>query len=421
VSADLDVYLHRQKVGQLRLQASRRFEFQYAPAWCDNPHAVPLSLSLAVRAEPYGDELARPFFANLLPEAELRRAIARRLGLSEQNDFALLEAIGGECAGAVSVIPQGSELPGQRGYRTLDKAGLEALVADLPKHPMLAGEEGVRLSLAGVQDKIPVYYDGKQVSIGLGDSPSSHILKPPIARIPHTVENEAFCMQLAARMGLPVPEVTLLEAGQRLYLVQRYDRVADSEGNIQRLHQEDFCQALSVPPDAKYEKEGGPGLQQCFDLVREHSIQPVVDLKHLLNWVVFNYLIGNADSHGKNLSLLLTDQGPRLAPFYDLLCTAVYDELTDRLAMRIGGEDRPDWIIARSWQQFAQEVGMGFKLVEQTLTKMSAGILEEARDLANDLARNAEESNFYAGIMEVIEQRVKKINRAFAVVEGGGK
>lgn len=133
-----------------------------------------------------------------------------------------------------------------------------------------------------------------------------------------------------------------------------------------------------------------------------------------MNWLVFNYLIGNADSHGKNISLLLTEQGPKLAPFYDLLCTKLYAELTDRLAMRIGGEDRPDWIIARKWQELAEEISMGFRLVEQTLNKMAGQIGQQAGQLAAELSTNKDDEAFYQRIIDIIEQRKQKIERAFA-------
>ncbi len=188
----------------------------------------------------------------------------------------------------------------------------------------------------------------------LGAYPSSHILKPNMPDHEDTVINEAFCMRLAANMGLSVPKVEIRFLDHlQVYIIERYDREIADQGNLVRIHQEDFCQALGVPPDAKYEKEGGPGLAQCFALIRTYSTQPAADVKKLLAWVAFNYLIGNADAHAKNISLLLPEEGPRLAPFYDLMCTAVYPALTDRMAMSVGGKGDPKWIIARYWEQFA--------------------------------------------------------------------
>ena len=411
----LSIYLNSAFVGQLWLDEERRFVFQYNGTWLSDPDAIPLSLSLPLQAEafdsPVGKSKARAFFSNLLPEAELRSNIAKRLGLSEKNDFALLEAVGGECAGAVTILPDGVELSGRVDYRELDDDALNSLIKDLPRRPMLAGEQGIRLSLAGVQNKLPVYYDGRHISLPLGEAASSHILKPPIQHYTHTVENEAFCMRLAHRLALPVPAITLLYKDTSLYLIDRYDREIGGDGKVIRHHQEDFCQALGVAPDIKYEKEGGPSLQACFELVRQNSIQPVIDIRAMLDWVVFNYLIGNADGHAKNISLLLTAQGPVLAPFYDLLSTAVYPDLTDRLAMKIGDEDRPNWIIERRWRQFAADVGVGFKIVCETLLKMSAGIHDEALAEADAFYSEHAHCEIVENIHAVIEERCKKINR----------
>lgn len=206
----LTVYLNATRVGQLQLDAQRRFVFQYDAAWLADANAVPLSLSLPLRAEPYENDSARPFFSNLLPEAQLREAIARKLGLSETNDYGLLEAIGGECAGAVSLYPDQSQPVSGGNYQPLDEQALHTLIEQMPKHPMLAGEGGMRLSLAGVQNKLPVYFDGHSVSLPQGAMPSSHILKPAIREYQNSVFNEAYCMQLAKAVGLTVPEVTLL-------------------------------------------------------------------------------------------------------------------------------------------------------------------------------------------------------------------
>ena len=413
MSDELNVYLREQRVGRLWLEGGR-FAFEYDEAWLASDQSIPLSLRLPLQTEVFDDERARPFFANLLPESELRRMVARKLGLSEKNDFALLEAVGGECAGAVSLLPEETEPTGKGRYRTLNDGALNSLIDELPGRPMLAGEEGIRLSLAGAQNKLPVYFDGKQVSLPMGTASSSHILKPPIERYPDSVYNEAFCMQLAQRVGLSVPTTRILHKAQPLYLVDRYDRRRLPDGTLERVHQEDFCQALGIPPDQKYEKEGGPSLQQCFELVREASVMPVADAKALLYWVVFNFLIGNADAHGKNISLLLAEDGPQLAPFYDLMSTAVYPELAQRHAMRIGGEDRPDWIIERRWQAFAEEAGIGYKLVRQTLLEMKDQVSEEAAALAADFEKVYGKVGIIGKILSIIEHRKNKIANMLA-------
>lgn len=417
MSSFLNVYLRGDKVGRLWLDVGRRFVFQYDSIWLASKEAVPLSLGLPLQTAVFEGDQARPFFANLLPESDLRRMIARKLGLSEQNDFALLEAVGGECAGAVSLLPDDALPVGEGSYRALDDEELNALIADLPKRPMLAGEQGIRLSLAGAQNKLPVFFDGEHVSLPMGTAPSSHILKPPIAQYPDTVQNEAFCMQLAARVGLPVPELTILHKAEPIYLITRYDREQDTQGNIVRLHQEDFCQALGIAPDMKYEKEGGPTLKACFDLLRAQSIQPVLDLRVLLEWVVFNYLIGNADAHAKNISLMLTAQGPKLAPFYDQMSTAVYPELANKLAMKIGGEDRPDWVIARRWEQFAKDIGIGFKLVRQTVLSLSGTLQAEAAEQAEVFQQEHGHCEITNQILAVIKQRCSNVTRALTAAE----
>lgn len=417
MTASLVVFLRGEMVGQLSVERSRDFVFTYDAAWLASPTAMPLSLRLPLREEPYPDEAARPFFANLLPESDLRRAIVRRLGLSEQNDFALLEAVGGECAGAVSLLQEGMQPTGNGDYRALSDDELNDLIEELPRRPMLAGEAGIRLSLAGAQNKLPVLFDGRRVSVPLGDAASSHILKPPIERYPYTVENEYFCMRLAAQVGLAVPEVTILHKRRSLYLVARYDRTRTEEGAVERIHQEDFCQALGIAPDQKYEKEGGPGLPQCFKLLRESSVQPVIDVRALLDWVIFNYLVGNTDAHGKNISLLLAGQGPQLAPFYDLMCTAIYPELTERLAMKIGGEDRPDWVIVRRWQDFAGSVGIGYKLVRQRLEHLKEALPSAATDLMQEPAIAEHPCEVYTQISAIIRQRSDKITRVLGLKE----
>ncbi len=191
-----------------------------------------------------------------------------------------------------------------------------------------------------------------------------------------TVENEAFCMALARAVGLDVPRSFIHQHdATRVFVIKRYDRANAKDGTI-RLHQEDFCQALRIPPEFKYESEGGPSLAACFKLLRRTSVRSGKDVLSLLDWVIFNYLIGNSDAHGKNISLLLLPEGPILAPFYDLLSTRIYAHcgLTERLAMTIGGENEPDKIRKEQWESFAIEVGVKPSLVLKRIAEMARRI-----------------------------------------------
>jgi serine/threonine-protein kinase HipA len=251
--------------------------------------------------------------------------------------------------------------------------------------------------------------EGSRIFLATGNSPSSHILKPPIPGLEETVENEAFCMMLAASLGLPAPKVTIRRGQDKLYIVERFDRERDKEGKILRLHQEDFCQALGVLPDQKYESEGGPSLARCFGLLKEKSYSPAADQKALLSWVVFNFLVGNADAHAKNLAVIFTPKGPRLAPFYDLICTRVYPRLTDRLAMRIGGENRPLWIQPRHWERFSSEISIKFRLTLRTLKEMAQKITSNAGALVRDFPSEFGDSSVVGNILGVIKRESNRI------------
>jgi serine/threonine-protein kinase HipA len=235
----------------------------------------------------------------------------------------------------------------QYGYRKLTDHGLEALLKELPARPLLAGEQGIRLSLAGAQDKLAIRVEDDAICLPLGGAPSAHILKPNVERFEGVVSNEAFCMRLAAAAGLPAAAVEIRKTGDlEFLLVERYDRHhrpgADGAPVPERLHQEDFCQPLGIVPEHKYQKEGGPSLKACFALLREVSSAPVIDLAHLLNAVIFNYVVGNNDAHGKNFSLVCrgsaADRQIRLSPLYDVVSTVCYPSLSPEMAMRIGSE-----------------------------------------------------------------------------------
>ena len=177
----LDVYLHHDLVGHLLQDDGGEMIFDYAESWINKPGAAALSQSLPLRKKRFKRKECRGFFAGLLPDEAKREIIARNLGISARNDYAMLERIGGECAGAVTFIPAGQPLPERNySYRRISDPELAAILKELPKRPLLAGEEGIRLSLAGAQDKIAVRIEGGEVCLPLGGAPSKHILNPAI-------------------------------------------------------------------------------------------------------------------------------------------------------------------------------------------------------------------------------------------------
>jgi serine/threonine-protein kinase HipA len=360
MTSRLVVLINNKVVGYLWLDETKKFCFEYSKKWIESCK-IPLSLSISIREEPYLNDEAHAFFANLLPEQKMREVVARNLGVSKQNDYGLLEKIGGDCAGAVSVYPDGKTFPKEtHRYRKLSLLELKGIINDLPQRPLLAGEKGIRLSLAGAQKKLPIYYRDETFQLSDGRAPSNFILKPAIEGLDGTVENEAFCMRLAKEIGLDVPKSFIADLeGLLVFAISRYDRKS-TNGKIERIHQEDFCQALNIPPEFKYEAEGGPGFAQSVNLVREKSVKAMKDIASLLDWLIFNFLVGNSDAHGKNISFLLLPSGPVLAPFYDLLSTRIYHHygLAEGLAMKIGGESDPSKIRRENWEHLSQDIGI---------------------------------------------------------------
>ena len=387
----LDVWWDGRLVGQLTQNQHGELGFAYSPGWLQNDDAPPLSASLPKRVEPFSRRECRPFFGGLLPEESQRDAAAQALGVSRGNDFALLDRLGGDVAGALQLLPPG-ETPAapdldQRPI-PLDDAGLIRVLDALPVRPLLAGEEGLRLSLAGAQSKVPVVLVDGAVALPVPGQPTTHILKPPMSRFSATTENEAFVMRLAAAAGLNVAPVEPRIVRDRTFLlVQRYDRFLGEDGVVRRIHQEDFCQALGVPPETKYASEGGPTFKDCFELLRRVATRPAVDVLKLLDAVIFNLIVGNADAHGKNFSILYDREGPGLAPLYDLLATVAYPELSPKLAMRIGKRATLGEMDAKGWIAFAADAGMGVPLIRRRVSELSQTIMARANEVAAELMR----------------------------------
>ena len=403
----LDVWLLGVQVGTLS-QVAGQLSFAYAPGT-----TTALSHSLPIQPEPFDDRAARPFFAGLLPEGGKRKQIAKTLQVSSQNDYALLDSLGGECAGAITLLHPGQRpqaLNAAHQVRWLDAEHLLQVLDEMPLRPMRAGEDGLRLSLAGAQDKLPVVLEANGLRIGLplNGSPSTHILKPAIAGVDGSVFNEAFCMALAVALKLDVARTQIRAVaageGQRYYLlVERYDRQPAALN--QRLHQEDFCQALGIVSEHKYQNEGGPDLAQAFALVRSATRPSAPHTLKLLDYVVFNALIGNHDAHGKNFSLLYSRAGTVLTPLYDALCTAVYPTLTEKMAMKIGSKYKFSEVQARHWEQFAAEAALSPAQVKRRVVAIAKRLPDLSRATHAAFQTRGHSHAVIDKIVKLIDQR----------------
>jgi serine/threonine-protein kinase HipA len=287
----------------------------------------------------------------------------------------------------------------------------------LPVRPLLAGEEGLRLSLAGAQSKVPVVLLDEEVALPAPGQATTHILKPPISRFAATTENEAFVMRLAA-IGLDVAQAEARTVQDRTFLlVHRYDRAIGADGIVRRIHQEDFCQALGVPPETKYASEGGPTFKDCFALLRSVAARPAVDVLKLLDAVIFNVIAGNADAHGKNFSILYDAEGPRLAPLYDLLATVAYPDLSPKFAMKIGKRGTLAELDAKGWAAFAADAGLGLPLIRRRVAEICKGVIARTGEVAAELARPGFDRAAIESLAAMVRERAERC--ALTVAEPG--
>ncbi len=407
----LDVYLNAELVGKLSQDLAGNLTFGYTKNYCVSAKWG-ISLSLPLQEEPHNGYHVQAFFSGLLPDETVRDRLAEFLGVSNTNSFALLEIVGGDCAGALALYPEGVSPPNvsQDDYQMLDDKALIQVLDLIKRRPMLAGEEGYRLSLAGAQDKLAVRLIEGKIAIMKNGAPSTHILKPIIERITDSAHNELFCMRLAQRVGIRVPEVSLHHVGDTpYYLVERYDRVVDEKGAIIRIHQEDFCQALGRAPSIKYQREGGPSINQCLEVVKANTAKPAFDSLKFLDLIIFNYLIGNADGHGKNFSLLYTGKKPELAPAYDLLSTAIYPELSKKMAMKIGEKYDPREIYLWHFLKHVPDTKLAQSSMKKRIHAMGEKVLDEFPKLVEDLKQEGLGSDVYDYIFKIVEGRVDRL------------
>jgi len=413
----LRVLLNNRLVGYLDKAVGGAIDFRYDRSWLEWEQALPVSLSLPLREDAYRGAPVAAVFDNLLPDSEaLRRRVAERVGAAGSDAYSLLAAIGRDCVGALQFLGEeqavetGPALTGE----ALDEAAIEQLLQGLAQAPLgLVRDEPFRISIAGAQEKTALLWHGGRWLKPHGATPTTHIFKPPIGRLPDgidlsdSVENEYHCLKLAAAFGLPAAAAEIRSFGTaKALVVERFDRRWTRDGRLLRLPLEDCCQALSVPPTRKYQSEGGPGLVQILELLRG-SDSPAQDQATILKAQILFWLIGATDGHAKNFSLFLGPGGScRLAPLYDIL--TAQPSLAARqiepkrmsLALSVGRNRhyRVGAIAGRHFLQTGEAAGLPNALVRAAMEQMTEAAAQ---------ALNAVEAALPADFPEPIHASVK--------------
>ena len=384
MAGELAVWLYGSQVALADQQRPGQPRLIYTPEAVDSYEAgTPLlSLTMPVRTERYPQGVVKAFLDGILPEGDARRAIADELGLRANDTFGLMKALGRDCAGAIVVLPVVDPAPPPATTTTaqaLSEDELANLIVNLRNAPL--GVSGrVRVSLAGVQEKLLLTrLPDSQWGSPVDGTPSTHILKPEIRDLPKTVENEAFCMRLARNLELPVADIeTMVVQNRSLIVVTRYDRRVDGSGHVERIHQEDFCQATGRPPTQKYQEDGGPALR---DIARILSATDPNSIPLLLRAVTLHVLVGNGDAHAKNYSLLHQQSGAlRLAPLYDVMSTFFYGD--DRLAMCIDDIRRTNRVTTQRILNEASSWGLARRTAEEILHDLLAAVPDAVQKAA---------------------------------------
>ena len=407
-----------------------RWSFAYAPEWTIHPLAPGFPLTVRDYQDAGEHRPVEWFFENLLPEGRLRELIAFRDRVDPRDSWAFLVRHGQDTAGALSLVPVNpdGEVPGEV-LVPLSQEDLQAKIEESRKRnlPLMASWDDIRMSLAGAQEKLGLRIDPDGVMfLPEGTAASTHIVKPENASadFPFCPANEFFCMRLADELKVPVPQVSLRHLPEPLYIIERFDRnrpkLKNGEGAspIKRLHQIDLCQALGVSPSRKYESEGGLGLYHLFEVLLGPFIdRPAVAVNAVIQWVAFNYLIGNLDAHAKNIAFLLRGQKAEVAPFYDMLCVEAYLPRAT-MSMSIAGENKPGWVEGIHWDALAYEARVAPRLVRGVLSRMNAALPDAISKVIGDERLLPVERNFIrTKILPVITERQEFLVDALASLQ----
>jgi serine/threonine-protein kinase HipA len=399
--------------------------FTYTDEYRASTSATPLSLSMPLSQRQHGDRVVRPFLWGLLPDNEqVLDRWARGYQVSARNPFALLRHVGADCAGAAQFVPP-EEVErfsgGEGGVEWITESEIAQRLRTLRRDPAAWHLSATgQFSLAGTQAKTALYFDAPSGRWGdpWGATPTTHILKPAVVGFDDHDLNEHLCLQAARALGLDASSSEIVTFGdERAVMVERYDRLRRPDGTIQRVHQEDLCQALGVPPTGKYENEGGPGPEEIMDLLRDAtgSVSGTRALAGFLDNLAFNWIIAGTDAHAKNYSVLLSGAQVRLAPAYDVASALPYEDMylpKLKMAMRIGGEYGVDRIDQRHWRRFAEAVGFDPDRTLQRIGQLAAHVGAAFAEVAESTPVRALASDLPGRLCERVVARADRCRAA---------
>jgi serine/threonine-protein kinase HipA len=412
----LDMHLGDQIIGELSFDTNTEiFAVNYTNDWQQG--GFPISPMISLDGTGSSNQISM-FLVNLLPENKGLDYLVESLGVSRGNTFALIRGIGLDTAGAIAFSLKGTLLP-QTSFREISDAEVIKRLEDPNVWPMEVWDGKPRLSVAGVQSKLNLFYNGKVFGFAEGALSSTHILK--FEKHQHLVINEFLTMRLAKAISMNVANVEISYFGQHKALcVERFDRrYLPDEHKVLRRHMIDSCQTLGFSVNKKYERNFGTGrdvkgIREGVSFARLFGLasqcrNPAAAKQNMLQWTLFNLLSGNADAHGKNYSFFMTPTGLDPTPWYDLVCVALYDDFEQELAMAIDDEFDPHKIYAYQLASFIEGIGLPRTLLVNNLAQMAMKITQVIDDVIAMLsALDKDEQAFVAAYRKQLLARCER-------------
>jgi serine/threonine-protein kinase HipA len=394
MARQLVIHLFSEPIGLLT-QDKGQLSFCYTRQWLENPEATPLSYSLRLQSHAFDDGSTRAFFAGLLPSEDERKCIAKCLKQSPLNVLALLGALGSDYAGAVSIHTAETEDTHSGDVFWLNKEDIKTLLSR--QSITQESADAVRISVFNIArciNNIPVVLGDKTIGLPVRAMQSTHTLTIPINELNDQALNQLFCYELAKAFDLEVCPTEVRMFDELLVLLtQRSDYTPSVNGTLQRVHQENICQALGTPANNTRQSQGGPSYAKCFALVRALCNKPLEQTEKLLDAIIFCGLIGHNDFHTKNIAINYVGNAPQMAPLEHLICSGVYPSQHNSTAMKIGGRYKFSDLTLQQWEAFCIETGMSLALVKTRLAYFSEQLPAKAK-----LVRKQITDSFYASI-----------------------